>query len=99
MGHSADGGPTMPSTLQSLGKTSAMIFQLHYSFASWARTEDGQLVVQQGSRVLESIMITRSGSGKVGFPGGFLKPGESVLNGSRRKFIEEALAYDSVGDI
>ena len=52
--------------------------------------------MRQGARVLECMMITRSGSGKVGFPGGFLQPGESILNGSRRKFAEETLAYDLV---
>ena len=63
---------------------------------SWARTENGDFLVRHGSRVLEALMLTRRDNGKVGFPGGFLNTGESVLHGARRKLCEEALGYDSV---
>ena len=44
-------------------------------------------------------MITRADSSKIAFPGGFIQPGESVLYASKRKIAEEALAYNTVGEI
>ena len=62
----------------------------------WARDETGEMVMHQGKRVLEAVLLTRRDTNRFAFPGGLIKPGESVLKTVRQKLASQVLGIDKV---
>ena len=54
------------------------------------------MVMHQGKRVLEAVLLTRRDTNRFAFPGGLIKPGESVLKTVRQKLASQVLGIDKV---
>ncbi|XP_013398789.1 transient receptor potential cation channel subfamily M member 2 [Lingula anatina] len=62
----------------------------------WKRGENGQIVVEDGRKVLEFVAIQhKDGNREWGIPGGIIQPGQNVLDCLRMEFAEEAMGEDA----